>query len=163
MEIQGKTTEQGATHNTATGKTQVPNGQGGVSEETRQKLVDMFGPDTVIMSKGVYDKFVESVGAQAEDAKARGLRYEPKLTERFTNIAKKNINPINLFVAVVVAGGTYYVGKKAGNWIARKMGWNLFGNIVLDNSVQGEEIGRLRVTPRSRNIGTPASVSVATA
>lgn len=152
-----KSTEQGVTHNPVTGKSQVPNNIGGVTEEDRKHLVDKYGPDIVIMSKEVYAKIVAATGAQAEDAKSRGQRYEPKLSERFTNLAKQNLTIGSLFVAVAVGAGVVWVARKAGRALARRMGWNLFGNVVvMDSNVQGEEIGRQRPA-RARSIAAPSA------
>lgn len=164
MDVHGQT-QQGATHNTDTGKTHIPNPAGGVTEEMRKKWVETFGEDgPPLMSKEVYQKFVEAIGAQAEDAKARGMKYEPRLVEKFTNLANKNLTPVNLLVAVAVGGGVYYLGKKGGQWLARKMGWPILGNVVVtEMTVQGEEIGRLRQTRPPRNIGTPSNAPTASA
>lgn len=139
------TTQQGATHNTETGKTQVPNNQGGVSEETRREYAAKY-PNAVLMSDEVYKKMVESIGAQEQDAASRGHTYKPSMGQRFTAVTKKNLTILDLFIAVAVTGGVVWVARKGGQILARKMGWNLFGNVVLLD--QTEETTRRVQIPR---------------
>lgn len=149
MDIESK--ERGVTHDTETGKSHIPNATG-VSQETRQRVNSEGG---VFVSKEVYEKFVAACGAQKEDAASRGIKYNPKAMERFTNVITANVNLPKLALALVVGAGAGWVITKAGRALARRMGWNLFGNVVvLEPLTQGEEIGRLRPA-RVRQVPVP--------
>lgn len=158
---------EGVTTNPQTGESHVPNADGTTHTETMGEGSPgfLFGEDTPAV-RHLLSELIKRNALEAEAAAARGQKFNPTMGSRAKSVVSSNITPLKLVGFVVVGGVTYWLGKKALNFLARKMGWNLFGNVVETEEEMyagGTKDFDERKAPRTRRPSIPATQPQATA
>lgn len=148
LEVTKETTRAGAVLDPESGKARIPNAEGGVSDDVKQVINVKFGEGAEVLSAKQMAKLLDLNGFHKEAADVRGETYKPSIGNTIKNLATSQITPLKLLVTVVVSGVTYYVAKKGLNFLAKKMGWNLFGNVV--TPMIEEEPQKKQPAPRAR-------------
>lgn len=120
--------EKGAAVDMRSGDAKIPDGSSVRNETLNQSKYVL---DDTPRNRELLAKLLAKNGFPREAAELRGKPYEEGFVVSAKNLVAENASVIKGLAVVAIGAFTYYVSKKALNLLAKKMGWNLFGNEVI--------------------------------
>lgn len=117
------TEEKGAVVDVATGTAKIPHGEGVRVENLNQAKYVL---DDTPANRAILAAVLARNGFHREAAELRGEKYEPSVSGSVKNFVTENTNLLKGMATIAIGAATYYLGKKALQFLSRKMGWTLF-------------------------------------